>query len=242
MKVVFISPYRNAKANLTNLCASIDKQTDDRWQHIIIDDASQDDQILTDLTVGDSRRDVRVNTDRKWALRNIVDTARDYCRINCQAGGDDQVIIATVDADDELCNDDTVRLIIEEYEQNDKLDVLWTAHRWDINNLNVSGPMPNNVDPYEWPWCASHLRTFRASLLKNVSDDNFKDRHGEWFKRGYDQALMLPLLKTGRERKYLDKVCYLYKMDSCSIPLAARPGSEIEQIHNISFIRARGYV
>ena len=108
--------------------------------------------------------------------------------------------------------------------------------------MNISRDMPAHVDPYSWPWCTSHLRTFRASMLKNISDKNFQDTSGNWFKRGYDQALMLPLLHLTDKRKYVDKVCYRHNIDSSSIPADKRVWSEMEQISTINLVRARGFL
>lgn len=235
MELVIITAARNAAQNMDALCASIDEQSDDRWRHIIIDDASDEGKRVDPGYAGE-RREVRTNAERRWALRNIVDAAREF-------QDRDDVIVATVDGDDMLCDRNTVRLVLNAYEQHDDLDVLWTAHKWDINEkMNVSQEMPEHVDPYEWPWCASHLRTWRANVLKQVPDSNFVNHRGEWFKRGYDQILMLPLMHVGRRRGYLNHVCYQYNMDSASIPLADRGGTEVEQIHNIAYVRARGFV
>ena len=128
---------------------------------------------------------------------------------------EDDVIIGTIDGDDSLCNENTVKLVLSAYEDGN--DVVWTGHRWDINSLNISKDMPSNVNPYQWPWCTSHFRTFRANMLKSIKDDNFKDTAGNWFERGYDQALMLPLLSLTNNRKYIDEICYLYNIDSVSV-------------------------
>ena len=82
-------------------------------------------------------------------------------------------VAAVIDGDDSLCNTETVKIILDEYEKGE--DVVWTGHRWDINGINISGPMPSNVNPYFWPWCSSHLRTFRCSLLSSISNLNFKN-------------------------------------------------------------------
>lgn len=237
MKLVIVTACRNARDNFDALCASIDEQTSRDWVHVVVDDASDPEKSLVDVQYDNSdRRRVILNDERRWALRNIIDVAREYQE-------QDDVIIGTVDGDDQLCDPNCVETILETYRKHEQLDVLWTGHKWDINEeMNVSREMPQKVDPYEYPWCSSHFRTFRARLLKDISDENFKDYKGEWFRRGYDQALMLPVLKVGDMRGYIDAPMYLYRMDSCSIPLVDRPGSEVEQVHNIAFIRARGFV
>jgi hypothetical protein len=235
MKLVIISTGRNSGQHQETLCNSIDCQTDTRWEHVLVDDASDSGLGLDPTMHLDERRSYVVNDVRKWALQNIVDVARRYQH-------EPDVVIGTVDCDDELCESRTVELVLKAYEDA-AVDVVWTAHRWDVRpDMNVSRAMPDDVDPYEWPWCTSHFRTFRASLLSKISDDNFLDSRGHWFRRGYDQCLMLPLLKVGRRRKYIDIPCYTYRIDSCSIPIADRPGSEVEQCHNVAFVRARGFI
>jgi len=233
MKVVFISPCFNASKNLKNLISSVKSQSDDRWCHILIDDISIDDtqQVFKSLVGNDSRFLMIKNEEKKYALKNIIDVARKY-------QDDDDTIIAVIDGDDQLCNDNAVSLLLDEYEKGS--DVVWTGHRWDVNGINISKDMPKNVDPYGWPWCTSHLRTFRSSLLSKISDKNFKDPWGNWFKRGYDQALMLPLLKITDNRKYIDEICYLYNIDSVSVN--DRDWAEMSQLSTINLVRARGFL
>lgn len=236
MKVIFVSPCFNAEKNLERLIHSVALQKNENWIHCIIDDLSDDNtaeyavEITTQSDFG-RRYLIAKNKEKKFALRNIVELARNY-------QDDEEAIIAVIDGDDQLCNPDTVDLLIEQYEAG--ADVVWTAHRWDTNGMNISRPMPNNVNPYQWQWSASHLRTFRASLLKDVSDDNFKDWNGEWFERGYDQALMLPLLYKTHKRKYISDVCYLYNIESVSVN--DRDWAEKKQLSTVNFVRARGFV
>lgn len=234
-QVVFISPCFRAQENIDNLRKSINTQVDFRWQHFIVDDMSGmnlDVAMQSDHFVTGSKRIYVTNEERKYALRNIVEIARLYQNMP-------NTVIATVDGDDQLCNDNTVGILRKAYESG--ADVVWTAHRWDTNGMNISREMPSHVDPYAWPWSSSHLRTFRASLLKQVPDVNFQDHAGQWFRRGYDQALMLPLLSLTRNRLYVPEVCYLYNIDSKSIPAAERNYSERAQLSTVNFVRARGF-
>jgi len=233
MKVIFISPCFNAAKNLKNLISSVQSQSNDRWCHILIDDISTDDtqQVFSSLVESDSRFSMIENEEKKYALKNIIDVARKY-------QDDEDAIIAVIDGDDQLCNDNTVSLLLDEYEKGN--DVVWTGHKWDINGINISKDMPKNVDPYGWPWCTSHLRTFRSSLLSKISDENFKDPWGNWFQRGYDQALMLPLLKLTDNRKYIDEICYLYNIDSVSVN--DRDWAEMSQLSTINLVRSRGFL
>src|SRR3990167_1511761 len=237
MKVIFICPAFNCSKNINNLFNSIRIQNNHNWRCVLIDDMSTDDtyEVAKKLSQDDDRITIVKNDEKKYALRNVVEQSKKY------QDGDD--IIAILDGDDELCNSSAVKMILDEYEVNKELDALWSAHRWDVNNLNISKELPQpNINVYQTGWVSSHLKTFRASLLKNISDKNFKNHKDEWFIRGYDQALMLPILHDARQKKYLDEVLYLYKINSASIPAQAREWTEREQINTINFIRARGYV
>lgn len=233
MIVHFITACRNVERNVDSLIASVKSQRNSRWKHTIVDDCSSDltyDRLIS-LTSDDPRFQVIRNSERKHALRNIVDAVR-------QMGSNE--IAATLDGDDCLCNDLTVDLLLREYERGS--DVVWTAHKWDTNGMNISGHMPDVVDPYAWPWVTSHLRTFRATLISKISDANFLNHKGEWFKRGYDQALMLPLLHVGMRRTYIPEVCYQYNIDSASIPVDERNWAERDQISTVNIVRSRGSV
>lgn len=231
MIVGFVVPCYNMSKNFDILINSIISQNDDRWFCIMIDDLSEDRTWNKIETLQKSHKKFHgvKNKDKKYALKNIVEASRLY-------ESRDDVIIAVIDGDDMLCNVDTVSLLISQYEKGS--EVVWTGHKWDINGMNISKPMPENVDPYAWPWCSSHLRTFKSSLISEISNSNFKDTAGNWFKRGYDQALMLPILSKTTKRKYLDNICYQYNINSVS--LEERSWEEMDQISTINIVRSRG--
>ena len=233
MKFQFIVPCFNAERNLDKLKDSLVGQDDDRWECTFIDDISSDNtfQKIQSICKENDKFSFIKNEDKKFALKNIVEQSRKY-------ENDDDTIIGVIDGDDQLCNSMTVSIVIDAYKKGG--DVVWTGHKWDINGMNISKDMPVHVNPYQWPWCASHFRTFRATLLKTISDKNFKDPWGNWFERGYDQALMLPLLSLTDKRVYIDEVCYLYNIESVSVN--DRDWAENKQLSTINLVRARGFL
>ena len=207
-------------------------QTDDRWSAIIVDDISTDNTWKAIQRLPRDKFLTIKNQEKKYALRNVVESIEKI---------EEDSIVAILDGDDSICNPDTVKILIDRYESGN-LDAAWTGHRWDINDMNISKSMPTEVDPYQWPWSSSHLKTFKSSLMKSISHDNFKNYKGEWFKRGYDQALMLPILHLSDRFEYIEEICYQYNIDSASIPSEKREWSEMEQISTINFVRARGFL
>ena len=233
-KVVFISPMYNATAHLNDLIESIKEQRNKNWEHVIIDDMSTDDSfaLAQKLTSSDERFTVIKNKEKKYALKNVISEARKH-------QDDPGIIVANIDADDALCNENTVDLLLKEYADHE-LDTAWTAHSWDINSMNISRALPEELNPYQIPWCTSHLKTWRATTLLGVDDENFKDLDGSWFKRGYDQALYLPLLYLSHKRKFIDEICYLYRINSKSVD--KRVWSESDQMNTVRLVRSRGFV
>ena len=226
----------NAAPHIAELVKSLQIQKNTNWEAVIIDDMSDDDTIfMVNHAVGnDERFKFIVNKEKKYALKNVVENS-----IN--VANEKDCIIAILDGDDALCNENTVDIILNAYLDED-VGTVWTAHKWDINNLNVSKDLPQNihVNPYDYPWVSSHLKTFRSKLILEINESNFKDLDGNWFKRGYDQALYLPLLYLSIKRRYIDEVCYLYRINSNS--MKHREWKEQDQLSTVKLVRARGFI
>jgi len=237
--IVFISPTYNASFHLSELYESLREQSNKNWNWVILNDMSNDDtlEIANNIAKSDELKRVTIvnHIEKKFALKGIVD----YLQSNYTSKHAD-TIVAIVDGDDALCNENTVDLVLKEYNDNQELEVLWTAHSWDINGMNISRDMPGNINPYQYPWVSSHLKTFKLGILQMISNENFKDLDGNWFERGYDQAIYLPLLHLAKSRKFLNEICYLYRINSNS--LKVRDWKEKSQMDTIRLVRARGYV
>lgn len=233
----FVTPTYNASFHLEECYESLKEQTNPNWEWVILNDMSNDDtfEIANRIVMSDERERVTIiNHDhKKFALKGIYDHLKNYNDFSEQ-------IIAILDGDDALCNENTVDLILKEYDKNPDLEALWTGHTWDINGLNISKDLPKVMNPYEYPWVSSHLKTFKVCVFRKISEENFKDLDGEWFQRGYDQALYLPILFLAKDRKFLDEVCYLYRINSNSFKV--RSWKEKNQMDTVRLVRARGLV
>ena len=237
--IVFISPTYNASFHLSELYESLREQSNKNWSWVILNDMSNDDtlEIANNIAKSDELKRVTIvnHIEKKFALKGIVD----YLQSNYTSKHAD-TIVAIVDGDDALCNENTVDLVLKEYNDNQELEVLWTAHSWDINGMNISQDMPANINPYQYPWVSSHLKTFKLGVLQMISNENFKDLDSNWFERGYDQAIYLPLLHLAKSRKFLNEICYLYRINSNS--LKVRDWKEKSQMDTIRLVRSRGYI
>jgi len=244
-----IVPTFKAADNLGALVESVRAQTHEQWKlYIACDGCPSSFDKATEIInkLSDPRIDVILNPKRQYALKNIYNTIQE------NVANPDSIIVI-IDGDDQLCDNDCFHYISRSYEDTvveDVLcekgcEVLWTGHKWDDRDLNVSQFLPPNENPYTYPWVSSHLRTFKKRLLDNINIKNFQDDTGAWFKRGYDQALMLPMLyhchKKNLKACYLPRICYIYNHAGSATPKEEHTGGKLEE-GIAKLIRHRGYI
>lgn len=240
-KFVVVAPMFNAAKTLPKMLHSLYGQSYDNWRLILIDDVSDENQKLVcqdwiqrfdDLDPG--KVTIVWNAEKRWEVANVL-----HGISMCE----DNDIVVRVDADDFLCDLDAFRAIDLVYNQ-ENCDCLWTAHRWfDAERLtsnNISGPMPDNVDPYKFPWVSSHLKSFRKYLINNVNDINFRGPDNEYVRRAGDQCVFLPILNIAKKRVYFPMVTYAYRCDMK--PQTFQTDDARFQKLEAEFIRSRGYV
>lgn len=66
-------------------------------------------------------------------------------------------------------------------------------------------------NPRLHPWVASHLKTFRADLFREIDLADLKDPNGDWLVHARDMALMFPLLELARPFVvHIPEILYVY--------------------------------
>lgn len=236
-RFVFITPAFNAIETIQRCIMSVWFQTYPNWKIIITDDLSMDDtvrvveQLRKALDLSPDKLELRVNTEKKWEVRNILESLHD-----CEP----EDIICRLDGDDWLCDTDALSIINQRYQEL-QCDVLWTAHRWSFTNQNISQAMPPSADPYAYPWVSSHLKTFRKKLIDGVPDSNFRGRDGRYFRRIGDQAIYLPVLHQASGNWHFEPiVAYHYTIDMK--PGTFQSADAIFQKEEGEFLRNRGFL
>jgi glycosyltransferase involved in cell wall biosynthesis len=243
---VFITPTYNSEATCRQTILSLAAQSYQNWKLIVIDDMSTDNTRRVILDVASSlglwkygsnsnKIDLIINKEKKWEVENTL-IGLSKCK--------DDDIIARIDLDDYLTDNNALEILNMVYNQNPKLDAVWSAHRWfsdedGLTNTNISGPLPKGTDPYKI-WVSSHLKTFKKSLLNNVKDENYRGKDGKYFKRIGDRAFMLPALYNAREWLYIPLVFYAYR---CSQrPQTFQTEDARFQAEEASYLSNRGYI
>ncbi len=221
---------------LHSLCG----QSYENWKLILIDDVSSKEhvekskKIINDFQSLDSSYSEKIqvvwNDKKVWEVANVLHGIS-------LADSDD--IICRIDADDWLTDLDCLAIINSCYIKN-SCDALWTAHRWSFSDKNISGPLPDDANPYLHPWVSSHLKTFRKKMLDEVNDLNFRGDDGEYIRRAGDQAIYLPVLHNAKKRMFLPRVMYHYTIKD--IPETYQTDDAKFQRDEALFLRRRGYV
>lgn len=236
-KFVFVAPMYNAASTLQRMLHSIHGQSYENWRLILIDDVSSEDHKNTckkflDIfeSIAPNKTTVIWNTEKQWEVANVL-KGISLC--------DDEDIVCRIDADDWLSDLDALMIMNAAYQQIG-CDVAWSAHRWSFSDKNISGPLPDDADPYKHPWVSSHLKTFRKKLINDVNDQNFRGEDGHYIRRAGDQAVYLPVLKKSNKRFFVPRVLYHYTI--VDEPKTYQTNDAIFQRDEAVFLRNRGYV
>ena len=206
-----VVPFFNAEEYLPRCIESIKKQEHQDFICTVIDDMSTDNSwdVLSSLVEGDSRFRIVKNTEKTFALGNIVKAIGSYDK-----GGKE--IIVVLDGDDWFSSGLVLRHLDSFYED----DECWVTYgSYLLYPHGVRGPEPSEYPPLvkennayrKDTWRASHLRTFRRHLWDRINLDDLKDSSGNFYKMAYDQAIMLPLLEMSSERqRYVPEIMHVY--------------------------------
>lgn len=206
-----ITPYFNAQDYLRIYLYSLEIQLNNNFKSYLIDDCSTDNstEIVKQVINCDSRFSLTVNSDKRYALENIVRTIDSIDDI------DDEDIIILLDGDDWLSSDRVLSHLEFIYKQNDCLMTYGSYAFFPIKRKGIEPSayskqvIENNLYRKD-TWRASHLRTFKYKLWKKLNYEDLKI-NGGYLKYAYDQAIMLPLLEMSREKAlYIPEVLHVY--------------------------------
>ena len=60
-------------------------------------------------------------------------------------------------------------------------------------------------------WRASHLRSFKYKIAKQLVKEDLTDENGEYYQMAWDHAIMFPLMEMACERvKFVEDILYVY--------------------------------
>lgn len=187
--------------------SSIQRQTSENFDCLVIDDASKDAtfQIAADTIKNDERFKILKHEKNVGVYTKILAIRK------CNAENQDVIVI--IDGDDWLAHDKVFERVRQEYENG-----AWATYGQDQDlkgDRGFSEPIPEEIiakQAYrQYHWASAHLKTFKYFLFKQIRDDAFRDRKGRPFRAAMDLALMFPILELGGERvHFISDILYVY--------------------------------
>lgn len=202
----------NAEKSVAQCLHSVARQTFKDRTHILIDAASTDRTLLQAQmqSVGQKNVEIRTNTVRKAALENVWEI--------WQTLPDDEVIV-WLDGDDRLAHDQALQVVADAYNHlsEDGQGGPWLTYgQFMFANGEIGFASKYSEDPrIDTVWRATHLKTFRAGLVKRIDPAHLHTTAGEWCPYAIDRAVMFPLLEMAGERHtFIPNILYVYNAEA----------------------------
>jgi glycosyltransferase involved in cell wall biosynthesis len=210
--MVILTGFYNAEKYVERSISSIMGQTHKDFKCYITHDMSTDNsvQIISDLIKGDERFILVNDYEKKlYQAGNFDRTIRFNSDIE-----DDEILIE-VDGDDWLPDSKVFERINEVYKNPD----VWIANgsfKYSNGQPGFSSPQTNFENLRGFRFTASHIRTWRAFLWRNIKEEDLRDENGNYWQWSGDLCFMYPMLEmSGPEHyKFMDEINYIYNGDN----------------------------
>ena len=87
------------------------------------------------------------------------------------------------------------------------------------NSPGCSKPIPQNIIDTKryrhFPWCTSHLRTFKVKLFKQIKQNDFYDPQGKWLDMAWDLSFYIPFVEmAGHHGRFINETLYIYNNEN----------------------------
>lgn len=216
--IIVITPVFNAREYISKNIMSVAGQLYNHYHQIIIDDMSTDDTYQVALeTINSLPVELQEgftlirNTEKRYALGNQIHALRNITG---------NPIIVLLDGDDWLKNDPYIfEFINREHEMGARFTYGSFVSLGEKRNY-IAQEYPDHVHygksyrkyRFSWGLPYTHLRTFRKDLFDSVDDSEFRDKDGNYWRIGGDNAMFYPLIEKceKHEIKALQKVMVVY--------------------------------
>jgi glycosyltransferase involved in cell wall biosynthesis len=167
VKFYIVSVMFNAQDEVLEHIDMLKRQSYQNFHCVLVDDMSTDQSVsvATQAISGDSRFSLLVNNEKKYKVRNVVDALNSI-------NPDDEDVVLIVDGDDRLAHESVLQTLLNVYQQKNAL-LTYGSH------LNDRGERADMCQAYSdsvvrrngfrrAKWHASHLKTFKYKLFKQI--------------------------------------------------------------------------
>jgi glycosyltransferase involved in cell wall biosynthesis len=204
--MIIITTFYNVENYIERCVGSIIGQNYIDFKCYLIDDMSTDTSVkkIKNMIDGDSRFELIINTNKKYKTLNFIDILKDE-----KISNDD--IVVEIDGDDWLPNSTTLTRVKDAY-SDENVWITNGSFKYATGEMGFSSAQVNFNNLRVDRFTASHLRTWKVFLWRNIKDQDHKDSNGNYLSINADLAYMLPMLEmAGPEHyKYLPDVNLIY--------------------------------
>jgi glycosyltransferase involved in cell wall biosynthesis len=195
-KIIVISPFWNAAPYIAKCIESVASQDYDNYIHYLVDDCSDDGGVVIAREAID-----RLPSDLQKKFVLIKNQTRNGSAVANQVTMiknldlDENDIVMLLDGDDSLANRNDIFTYYNELHQD--ADFVYGSSWSMVDNIPlISQPYPPEIKDsknyrnyrFNWNMPYTHLRTYKAKLIKDIPESEFKDENGQWFKAGGDNS------------------------------------------------------
>lgn len=210
--MVILTGFYNAEKYIERSILSIMGQTYKDFKCYITHDMSTDKSvdIILDLIKNDERFILVTDYEKKlYQAGNFDRTIRFNNEIK-----DDEVLIE-VDGDDWLPDSKVFQRIHDVYTDSS----VWIANgsfKYSNGQNGFSSPQEDFDNLRNSRFTASHIRTWRAFLWRNIKEEDLRDEEGNYWQWSGDLCFMYPMLEmSGPEHyRFMEEINYVYNADN----------------------------
>lgn len=208
-----LTTYYQSLQYLEKCIKSIQRQNVKDWKCYITDDMSGGDhpQMVKNLIGDDDRFEYIENKKKMYQTGN-------YWQVLQKDEIDDEDICTTIDGDDWLPYDYEVFDRLLSYFSDGKTllsfgQFLFYKGNNEYHIGSTKRPVPLSQARYTG-WTSSHLRAFKAHMLRRVKKEDITRPNGEFFEAAGDVVCFSPMLEmAGEDRvKYVQDINYIYNL------------------------------
>ncbi|NBU82167.1 MAG: glycosyltransferase family 2 protein [Flavobacteriaceae bacterium] len=209
--MIIVTTLYNAENYIERCLFSIKTQTFKNFKCYITDDLSTDNSVnlVKNFIKNDDRFILIQNTEKMYQPGNYDQVIRNNPNI------DDNDVIVEIDGDDWLPDSETLQRIDKVYSNQN----VWIANgsfKYSNGSSGFSSKQEITDDLRKIRFTATHIRTWRAFLWRNIKIDDLKDDDGIYWKVTGDLSFMYPMLEmSGNEHyKFMSDINYVYNEEN----------------------------
>ena len=239
---VFIIPSYNNSKWVENNLKSVFNQNYYNWRAIYIDDNSEDDTFIKAQNLVENEG----MTNRFTFIKNSIRKYQAYNRYIAYTTCYDEEICVMLDGDDWLSHNEVLSVLNEEYKKHNLLVSYGQFSYFENNRIGMTSGKYNfpkdvikNCSYRKYQWISQHLRTCKASIIKNIPIIHLQDMNGEWLKSCTDMAEMFYVLENsnGQHKNIGSVLCIYNKDNSIQYPNSYYNENRIQRDKLIEYIR-----